>query len=338
MADVTNVFTKLPLPSRAIDLLQSRLPNSLPLLRRLQSASQDADATSAYRIVLVTRSEITSFGPLKPGIREFRRAKHDGNLTLPSLDVPFTMAFVEFGTRPDTQMWIYSTFEDIPQDEHLEHADMYRYQMREVVQELKNLRLEYEGVCAFGQAVLLGSAHSRVMALLKGYNRYDPEKAGTYDKWLFRLEDVPKPADLPEGMTWAESDEEVCKLAISKATVPLPLETLVSAPSLCIKAADNTPVCWGFLAPDGSLVYLHCIESHRQKGLAKSLVSKLFVEKTSEFGTERWASADVHPENAASQALCRSLGGRKVWKSSWVLFDLGMRNTEVATAATEERS
>lgn len=223
MADVTNVFTKFPLPARAIELLQSRLPNSLPLLRRLQSASQRPDTSSTYRVVLIAKSEDASFGSLKPGIREFRRGPYDGDLKLPSLDVPFTMAFVEFGARPDTQLWMYSTFEDLTQEEHQDHVDVYRYQMREVVQQLKELRLEYEGECAFGQSVLMGSVHSRLMGLLKGYNRYDLEKAGTYDKWLFKLEDLPEPAELPEGMVWAAADEDVCRLAVSKGTVPVPL-------------------------------------------------------------------------------------------------------------------
>lgn len=133
------------------------------------------------------------------------------------------MAFVEFGARPDTQLWMYSTFEDLTQEEHQNHVAIYRYQMKEVVQQLKELRLEHEGESAFGQSVLMGSVHSRLMGLLKGYNRYDPEKAGMYDKWLFKLEDLPQQAVLPDGMAWAVPDEDVCRLAVSKGTVPVPL-------------------------------------------------------------------------------------------------------------------
>lgn len=101
---------------------------------------------------------------------------------------------------------------------------MYRSQMRSVVAELKALREEYRGENAFGQSVLMGSAHDpRVMGLLRGYNRFKEETAGTYEKWLFRLEDLPVQTGLPEDLTWNNATEEDCRVAMSHATVTLPL-------------------------------------------------------------------------------------------------------------------
>ncbi|KAK0386756.1 hypothetical protein NLU13_6592 [Sarocladium strictum] len=302
MIHQTTVHSKLPVPSTVIQRLERHLPFSLPVLRRLQSASSQAQDGKYYRVIVSAYC---------------RHPKSEEDMNMDPLDVPFTMAFVELGARPDTQLWVYSTFEDVPDAQVSETVDMYRSQMRSVVAELKALREEYRGENAFGQSVLMGSAHSpRVMGLLRGYNRLKEETAGTYDKWLFRLENLPVQTGLPDDLTWNNATEEDCQVAMSHATVPLPLETLATAPNLFIKTAHGEPVCWGFLARDGSLIYLHCKESHRQKGLAKSLVSKLFRENIPHYGNDGWASADVHPENTASRALCSSLGGKPHWQSS----------------------
>jgi hypothetical protein len=58
-------------------------------------------------------------------------------------------------------------------------------------------------------------------------------------------------------------------------------------------------------------------KTHRKKGLAKTLVAKLFRERIPDFGSDGWASADLHADNHASRALCASLGGRQYWRSSW---------------------
>jgi hypothetical protein len=223
MADQTNVYTQFPLPQSIVQLLEARLPSSYPILRRIQSALLDKNTSKYYRVVLVARSR-ESTSSTNPNIRESRHARNDDDPNLPSLDVPFTVAFVEFGPRPDTQLWIYSTFEDVLETEVQSVSDVYRFQMRELVRELQELRLEYNGDNAFGQLVLLGSAHNpRVMGLLKEYNRYDEEKAGKYDKWLFRLDNLPGERELPDGLVWSTASEEDCRVAISHSTVPLPL-------------------------------------------------------------------------------------------------------------------
>lgn len=98
------------------------------------------------------------------------------------------------------------------------------------------------------------------------------------------------------------------------------------------------------VAPDGSLASLHCEvsssvpllvlpllflqtltpfvlqlaqEPYRRRGLAKAVAVKLMRERTSEYGTDGWGSADVAPDNASSQALCKSLNGRPSWVVSW---------------------
>lgn len=222
MVDQVNVYTNLPLPGTIMQLLESRLPSSLPLLRRLQSGLKQEDDSKYYRIVLIAGK--TSKVADHPKIHQYNRNRDDTDPHLESLDIPLTIAFVEFGARPDTQLWIYSTFEDVPDDEVQGQVDLYRFQMRNMVGELKQLRQEYPGESAFGQSVLLGSAHSpRVMGLLQGYKRYKPENVGTYDKWLFRVEDLPEQTELPAGLVWDNASEDDCQVAISHATVPLPL-------------------------------------------------------------------------------------------------------------------
>ncbi|EWZ48871.1 hypothetical protein FOCG_07283 [Fusarium oxysporum f. sp. radicis-lycopersici 26381] len=78
---------------------------------------------------------------------------------------------------------------------------------------------------------------------------------------------------------------------------------LLKLPSLFIKLEDGTPVAWAFLAVDGSLCSVHCEEPFRRRGLAKTVSAKLLHTKTSSFGNDNFAAADVAPDNTSSQEM-----------------------------------
>ena len=58
-------------------------------------------------------------------------------------------------------------------------------------------------------------------------------------------------------------------------------------------------------------------EPYRGRGLAKAVTRKLFGDHLGDYGDDGWGSVDVFVENQESQGLCRSLGGRLGWLTSW---------------------
>lgn len=87
-------------------------------------------------------------------------------------------------------------------------------------------------------------------------------------------------------------------------------------------------------AVDGSLCSLHCgvswdlsnpagVSAHshqepfRRRDLAKTVSAKLIRDKTSAYGGDKFAAADVAPDNTSSQAMCKSLNGKVHWAGSW---------------------
>lgn len=138
---------------------------------------------------------------------------------------PFTACFLELGAKPDTQLWIYSTLEDEPQDELERRSDLYVSQILRLVQELESIYDGYDGQGnAFGSAVLLGSVHTRIFDILDAKGLIDAKKAGTFQKWLFRSQDLPSSVqELPQGLSWGTATEDDCRAAIAGSTVPRPM-------------------------------------------------------------------------------------------------------------------
>ncbi|KAH8667264.1 hypothetical protein BGZ61DRAFT_461450 [Ilyonectria robusta] len=296
----SNIFTYRAVPDGLLQLVTSHLPFSLPLLRRLQYTSFKHGLTPTSRIILV--SDTGEIGDeLPPPTR-------------------FTVAYVDVGSDHNTQMWLYSTLED--QKELSADDDLfYEQQLRGLVDEIIFIDKEYGGKLAHSNAVLIGTLNSSVRAILERTGRVIGRKSGIYDKWLFRVEDVPENhSPLPDGMHWATATLDDCKVAISRSDIPRTAESLSLLPSSMIKLEDGTPIAWAFLSPDGSLASLHCEEPYRRRGLAKTLAAKLFRERTYDYGNDGWCSADVSPDNDGSRGMCMRLNGKPYWTLSWVLL------------------
>jgi hypothetical protein len=58
-------------------------------------------------------------------------------------------------------------------------------------------------------------------------------------------------------------------------------------------------------------------EPYRRLGLAKALACKLMGQHLPDYGDDGWGAADVFIGNYKSEALCRSIGGRRAWIDSW---------------------
>lgn len=117
-------------------------------------------------------------------------------------------------------MFMYSSMEhgavneaDLPV--HEEHV-------MNVVRELIRLRKEYGGKLVYGNSLLLGSLHSDVRGILLKNNRITARPSGDYDKWLFKMDSLPDPKDIPEGMHWGKASLEDCRLVASRTDIPRP--------------------------------------------------------------------------------------------------------------------
>lgn len=185
-------------PEKLLQLLQDRLPTSLPLLRRLQFTKFPSGTTSHARIVFASESN---------------------SLEDVSRTGSFTATWFDLSNGPDTQMWLYSTLEDDTVT-GIEESE-YERQLTSVVNEIIRLKKEYEKDTYYPGCILLGTLHSRVRQLLERSGRVQPRVTGNYDKWLFRLENLPvAEVPLPEGMFWDTATLEDCHLVVSRTDIP----------------------------------------------------------------------------------------------------------------------
>ncbi|KAK0731723.1 hypothetical protein B0H67DRAFT_476440, partial [Lasiosphaeris hirsuta] len=93
--------------------------------------------------------------------------------------------------------------------------------------------------------------------------------------------------------------------------------TLLLVPSTVVRLDDGTPVAWAFLGYDGTLMTLHVEEKYRDRGLAKAVACRLMRNHLNVYGDDGWGAADVFDGNLKSQAVCRNIGGKLSWPSSW---------------------
>ncbi|GKU05198.1 gnat family [Fusarium langsethiae] len=297
MADFVEVYSTVP--TGLLTLLSNQLPYSLPLLRRLQ------------------------FTKLEGGLRETAKVILSADSKLEEFPKQFTAMYVDVGGGPDTQTWIYSTYEH-PDQAATRDTTIYEKQLDKIVQKSIEIAKDYGRELVYGDAVLLGTLHHSVRELLHKTGRVQPRKTGVYDKWLFKYEDIPKDeVELPEGMKWGTATEDDCRIVVSRTNIPRTVQVLRRMPSLMIKLEDGTPVSWAFLGFDGSLISLHCEEPYRRRGLAKTLAAKLFREKSLDFADDGWCCADVASDNGGSRGMCKSLNGKPYWRISWVLLHVG---------------
>ena len=171
-----------------------------------------------------------------------------------------------------------------------------------------------------------------------------------YDKWLFRFENVPVLSDLADHelvVTLAPREGEAAgssstlvwdcvhtpedlALVTSRTYVPRMNDTLLSVPSVALREKESGALqAWAFLGIDGSLWTLHTEPAYRGIGLAKTLVSRLFRQYCGVFDAvvgggdgavnqgDGWIMADVSSDNRQSQGVCRRLGAKRTWATSW---------------------
>ncbi|KAL8370648.1 hypothetical protein RB595_000832 [Gaeumannomyces hyphopodioides] len=310
-----------------ISLLQAHLPKSLSLLRRLQFARAQPSPTSH---ILVAASSG------KGGGGGGGTGHH------------FAAAYVDVFKAPETQVWVYSTMEDsIPDggsdddddddDDGATNAalpagpdvDGCVEQVLAVLRRARDVSREAAagppaGVDGVGRpdGFMVGALHETVRRLLLRRGVRTPY-CNPHRKFLFRAADLPPPSalrPLAPDMRWDAVGREDVPLIISRTNIPKTESTLMTLPSLGIRLSDGRLVAWSFLGVDGTLSTLHCEEPFRGRGLAKAMATKLINDHNEGFGNDGFCAADVHTGNTKSQAVCRSIGGRKGWRVSWSII------------------
>ncbi|KAL8370652.1 hypothetical protein RB595_000832 [Gaeumannomyces hyphopodioides] len=201
---------------------------------------------------------------------------------------------------------------------------------------------------------MVGALHETVRRLLLRRGVRTPY-CNPHRKFLFRAADLPPPSalrPLAPDMRWDAVGREDVPLIISRTNIPkteyggsrgvcllafavfppsshvahtavciaIHRSTLMTLPSLGIRLSDGRLVAWSFLGVDGTLSTLHCEEPFRGRGLAKAMATKLINDHNEGFGNDGFCAADVHTGNTKSQAVCRSIGGRKGWRVSWSII------------------
>ncbi|KAI5927812.1 hypothetical protein F4810DRAFT_283712 [Camillea tinctor] len=308
MSPDVRIHTYTEPPAYLPTLLTAHLPHSLPLLRRLQFTRFPGGITPHARILVAARSA--------PDL-----------LLAEPCSSPFAAAYVDLSRGPETQVWVYSSVEHCAAAEDPGAVGCATALLREV----KRLRADEAGAGARGpddhhDTVMLGTLSERLrVALEEGAGLVFPYTE-VYDKWLFRVGELPEvdDADVAErlgemgkkGWRWDRARREDIPFMLSRTHIPRKERTVKLLPSTAIYLENGSPIAWSFLGPDSSLSSLHCEKTYRGKGLAKAVAVKLLRDHLKDYGDEEYGWADVAPDNPPSQGVCKSLGGKIGWQVS----------------------
>ncbi|KAF3388176.1 hypothetical protein DPV78_012199 [Talaromyces pinophilus] len=293
---------------KLIPALETHLPTSLPILRRIQYDIAHPRQTAYY----VASANITQFS------------------TDPKIEEPWIAAYINLFTGHETQVWIYSSLEaEVPVIEHTinsddeeisdfsslspERQDLAREQIWSLLQFIhRELMPEYMSHLSTIEnqpkvpeqqhktkvipkhnppSILLGSLHTGLIKLLSindsylnaqfrqglKVHRYDtlPYVKYIFAPEIFQAENEKKSNPLPEGYHYGSEGLKAEHVDLVKSRTHIPRErgTLLAMPSVVVYQHNNAnlPIAWGFLAFDGSLATLHVEPTHRGKGIAAIL-------------------------------------------------------------------
>jgi hypothetical protein len=180
------------------------------------------------------------------------------------------------------------------------------------------------------KVVLLGAGHHQIVQICRDTDLVRKEFPGPnseLSKFVFELSDLPTTRDLPEGLRWDVMREQDIEIVKSRTDIPRSTTTLLSLKSVGVfEEKSDKAVAWTFLGLDGSLTTLHTEPEYRGKGLAKAVAARIMRQHAPglavDNGGSAWSHADVYVGNAQSISVCRSLGGKALWKHFWVRIDL----------------
>jgi hypothetical protein len=185
------------------------------------------------------------------------------------------------------------------------------------------------------KVVLIGACHEQVVQICRdtGLVRHDfPGADLELNKFVFRLSDLPVTRDLPKGLRWGKMREQDIEIVKARTNIPRSTKTLLSLKSVGVfEEESDKAIAWTFLGLDGSLTTLHTEPEYRGKGIAKAVAAKIIREYAPGLAVDNdgnaWSHADVYVGNVQSESVCKSLGGKALWKDYWVRIDLEKAGT-----------
>jgi GNAT superfamily N-acetyltransferase len=180
------------------------------------------------------------------------------------------------------------------------------------------------------KVVLVGACHEQIVKIFHdtGLVRRDfPGGDLELSKFVFKLSDLPTTRELPEGLRWGRMREQDIETVKARTHIPRSTKTLLSLESVGVfDEESDKAVAWTFLGVDGSLTTLHTEPEYRGKGIGKAVADKIIRDYAPGLAVDdegqAWCHADVYKGNVQSESLCRSLGGKALWKDYWVRIDL----------------
>ncbi|KAG7293023.1 hypothetical protein NEMBOFW57_003068 [Staphylotrichum longicolle] len=193
------LLTDTPQPSTPLlTLLESHLPHSLPVLRRLQFALKFLGGSTPHTHVLYARYDDDDNNNNNNGEEQQQQTNGEGaGERRGTRKGHFAAACVDLSRAPETEVWVYSSLEDGVN------------RGGGCIAAATESRRKEDGA---GMKVLIGSLHETVRQglLARGVEmdksaNIGPELDWEFcGKWLFRVEDLPVAGDegLPEGMRW----------------------------------------------------------------------------------------------------------------------------------------
>ncbi|KAI1637977.1 hypothetical protein F4809DRAFT_640085 [Biscogniauxia mediterranea] len=301
MSPDVRIHTYTEPPAYLPALLTAHLPHSLPLLRRLQFTRFPGGITPHARIFVVTTSSAsTSSSPTATEEEEEGKEGEEPN-PVAQPGQAFAAAYVDLSRGPETQVWLYSSLEHrsaassspgsgssgtVAVAEEEEDEEKKKKEEEDEIGCARALlgavkRWRDGGGAARGpddhhDTVMLGTLSERLRRALDD-NDNDRDRAGlvfpyteVYDKWLFRLADLPPAAEGQRrvderllaarkksgggagggggvGWRWDGVRREDIPLVLSRTHIPRKERTVKLLPSTAIYLDDGTPIAWSFL-------------------------------------------------------------------------------------------
>ncbi|TKA22997.1 hypothetical protein B0A50_07215 [Salinomyces thailandicus] len=270
----------------ALSILRSHLPVSLPLYRRLQ-----------FGRFFSTSLLFTNLNLLKPTTEPRGESNGTTDDQTQQHPTPWLFAFVDRTCRPETEVWLFGSWEvapappsateawheidqlvsnlvracrDLPVPRSLHQdileaqaaADSTRSSESSGVEGMKardgSVRFQTESV------MLWGAIHEATMPVLRRLDVLSDnyQEQAPNHTFVFDVDALPPAPALPDGMMWGVIEQEYFGLVRSKSAIPRWERTMASLPSLAIYQDDATkatsaPIAWAFVGLDASLTTLH---------------------------------------------------------------------------------
>ncbi|KAF2831494.1 hypothetical protein CC86DRAFT_314876 [Ophiobolus disseminans] len=180
------------------------------------------------------------------------------------------------------------------------------------------------------KVILVGACHEQIVQICRdtGLVRYEfPGGNLELNKFVFKLSGLPTTRELLEELRWGEMREKDIEIVKARTNIPRSTKTLLSLKSVGVfEQESDKAIAWTFLGLDGSLTTLHTEPEYRGKGIAKAVGAKIIRDYAPGLAVDdegnAWCHADVYLGNVQSESVCRSLGGKALWKDYWVRIDL----------------